>query len=304
MTLRIQQAGVMASIQDWGRYAYQSQGFAPAGPMDEHAFLWANKLLENNYNAAQIEISMGMFTAEFTQATTVALCGANTNATLNGKQIGNWRSFSVEAGDVLRCQYAPQGVRAYLAVAGGFQVEAQLGSSACTPRQGIGGLNGSALSSGDEIHYQADKCRNVLVPDRFIPRYEKQLRIGYYPVYQHKSFSDEMREQLQRKLYQVTGDSDRMGIRLQGPIIQAPETLPLSEGIAFGSIQIPADGQPIILAKDRQCIGGYPKIACVNVLDMSVLAQAQPGTQIRFYQCDLYEQLVQLRKRNAFFNIN
>lgn len=291
-------------MQDWGRFGYQDKGFACGGPIDEHAFLWANKLLGNNYNAAQIEISMGLFSGVFTAPTTMAMCGADTAATLNGQRLGNWRSVQVRAGDVLTCAYTHKGMRSYLAVAGGFTVPLQSGSVATVVREHMGGLHGAALAAQDVVPFAPGIMNaEVLVPWQFIPSFDAQIDLAVLLSYQSQEFSETALESFFGSYFSVSAESNRMGIRLQGPEIPGPKAALISEGIAGGAIQIPADGQPIILAKDRQTIGGYPKIGCVSTIDMSKLAQAQPGTQICFHQQSIEEASERLAQRNNFFGI-
>jgi len=304
MTLRITQAGALSLIQDLGRFGYQDVGVTVGGPMDTHAFYWANRLLDNPPNAAQIEITIGPFTAEFEKPTTFSLCGADVVAKLNNQTIRNWHSWTAKSGDILSLSFPKSGLRTYLAIAGGFDVPKTLGSSSTVTRDMFGGLNqqGNKLKNNDVIPYQSKLIgynRNVL--KQFIPDYAQTIRIGVLPTYQFDQFDKQAIETFLGEVYTVSPLIDRMGYRLSGATINFPQQQFISEGIVPGAIQIPANGQPIILMRDRQSIGGYPKIGCVCNRDLNLLAQAVPGTKIQFYLQDLFEAEAELQQVQHYF---
>lgn len=304
MTLHIKQAGPLSLLQDLGRHGYQDVGVTPGGPMDAHAFHWANRLLDNAAGAAQVEITMGPFRASFKQATSFSLCGANVAATLNGQDIMSWRSWRAKAGDVLEIGYPKQGLRTYLAVSGGFTAPKTLGSVSTVMRDQFGGLTkeGKKLNDGDLLPFNAKVlpyCRSV--PNMFVPDFPRIIEVGVLPTYQFDQFSPEAREIFFNERYTVTSQMDRMGYRLKGKPIEFVQQSFVSEGIALGAIQIPANGQPIVLMRDRQTIGGYPKMGCVCNRDLNLLAQATPGTQISFFMQDLYEAEAELQQQQHYF---
>jgi len=304
MTLRIKQAGALSLIQDLGRFGYQDLGATVGGPMDNHAFYWANRLLDNTPNATQIEITMGPFSAEFEKPTTFSLCGADVVAKLNNQTISNWHSWTANTGDVLTLSFPQSGLRTYLAIAGGFDVPKILGSTSTVARDQFGGLTqqGDKLKDNDLIPYQPKLIgyhRNV--PKQFIPDYAQTIRIGVLPTYQFDQFGEQAITTLFNEVYTVSPLIDRMGYRLSGTPIEFPQQQFVSEGIVPGSIQIPANGQPIILMRDRQTIGGYPKIGCVCNRDLNLLAQATPGTKIQFFLQDLLEAEAELQQEQHYF---
>ena len=304
MALDIVQAGALSLLQDLGRYGYQDVGVTPGGAMDTHAFHWANKLLNNSANAAQIEITMGPFKACFKQSTSFALCGADVVATLNGNKIKPWSSWQAKAGDILEIGYPKQGLRSYLAVSGGFSSPKTFGSISTVIRNKLGGLNkkGSKLVNGDTLPFIAQvQPYSRKVPQQFIPEYKSIINIGVLTTYQFDQFSEEAQKTFFNELYTVTSEIDRMGYRLKGKPIEFAEQSFVSEGIALGAIQIPANGQPIILMRDRQTIGGYPKMGCVCNRDLNILAQATPGTKIRFFKQDLFEAEAELHQEQHYF---
>ncbi|WP_298944184.1 biotin-dependent carboxyltransferase family protein [uncultured Psychromonas sp.] len=304
MALDIVQAGALSLLQDLGRYGYQDVGVTPGGAMDTHAFHWANKLLNNSANAAQIEITMGPFKGCFKQSTSFALCGAAVVATLNGNKIKPWSSWQAKAGDILEIGYPKQGLRSYLAVSGGFSSPKTFGSISTVIRNKLGGLNkkGSKLVNGDTLPFIAQvQPYSRKVPQQFIPEYKSIINIGVLTTYQFDQFSEEAQKTFFNELYTVTSEIDRMGYRLKGKPIEFAEQSFVSEGIALGAIQIPANGQPIILMRDRQTIGGYPKMGCVCNRDLNILAQATPGTKIRFFKQDLFEAEAELHQEQHYF---
>ncbi|QIR07519.1 biotin-dependent carboxyltransferase family protein [Salinivibrio costicola] len=305
MTLYVLTPGPLSLVQDLGRHGHQHIGVSPGGPMDEHAFLWANRLLDNPLNAAQIEIAMGQFSCEFYADTTIALTGADMNARLNGKAVASWQSLRVRAGDQLSLPGARTGMRSYLAVKEGFKVTGVLNSCATVMRDGLGGFSrqGDKLMAQDRLQYKVTPpIPTRRVPEKFIPDYGQPLILSVIPGYQYELFAHAERERFFSSEFTVTPKIDRMGYRLSGAAIQCQTTSLISEGIALGAIQIPADGQPIILMRDRQTIGGYPKIGCVTARDLSKLAQCQPGTTVRFIEKDLYQAEAERMIEHHFFH--
>lgn len=305
MSLTIENAGVLSLLQDLGRYGFQNIGVTPGGPMDSHAFHWANKLLDNPINTTVVEITMGGFKARFNKATTFSICGANAVITLNNETITAWCSYQAKVGDCIEIGYATSGVRTYLSVAGGFNVVQILNSSSSVMRNKLGGLsqNGQELKNGDSIPYSEVVLPfSRKVPNCFVADYKDTIEVGVLPTYQHYEFSQEARQLFFNSEYTVTSESNRMGYKLTGSAIKIDCSSFISEGIALGAIQIPQNGLPIVLMKDRQTIGGYPKIGCVCNKDLNLLAQAPAGTKIRFVLKELYEAEAQLQIENNYFN--
>ncbi|WP_295890701.1 biotin-dependent carboxyltransferase family protein [uncultured Vibrio sp.] len=305
MTLRVLSSGPLSLLQDLGRFGYQSIGVSTGGPMDEHAFLWANRLLDNHPNATQVEVTMGQFSCEFHAKTTIALTGADMGARLNGKPIDAWQSYAIQQGDTLELKGAISGMRTYLAVSGGFQTPQTLASSATVVRDALGGVHGRGepLTARDLIRYNVSIPQQPKrVPYEFVPSYERSIVLEVIPGYQFEDFDPTERERFFESIYCLTPKMDRMGARLSGPGITCKRQSLVSEGIALGAIQIPADGQPIVLLKDRQTIGGYPKIGCVTSKGLSQLAQCLPETEIQFKEKDLYEAEAERMITQQFFS--
>ncbi len=303
--LTVIRPGVQSSLQDLGRFGYAKQGLSQGGAMDLHAHCWANKLLENPMRSPTLEIVIGM--AEFLAESdlNLAIAGADMQAEVDGVAIGNWCSFNMQKGQLLKLKPTRTGMRAYLAVAGGFSVPPTLGSVSTVVRNQLGGIDGGLIKAGDYLPAGHQGFTDgAHVPHRFISHYPNEIEIRVIESYQSDSFSNFEKEKFYRSEYKVSKDSDRMGIRLSGPSIELPLSGIISEGIALGSVQIPADGQPIILLNDRQTLGGYPKIGCVARVDLPLLTQARPGVRIRFFPVSLKEARTSWLEFSQFFNLH
>lgn len=291
--LQVVKAGPLTLIHDLGRYGLSHWGITASGPLDEYAYSWANHLLGNPINCATLEITLGPAEFVLQHDAQLAITGGDLNASVDDAVIPNWSRFYAKQGQTLRFRLPRNGLRAYLAIQGGFMIPPQLGSVSTHTRQGLGGLHhqGQVLQRNDILifnrHQPFLKPRHVSL--RFRPDYHLPLRLRVIESYQHHQFSQSALADFYHHPFVVTPNSDRMGYRLQGETILPPQQPILSEGIALGAIQIPPSGQPIILLNDRQTIGGYPKLGCVARIDLPRLAQAKPGHSIQFVKGDLTE---------------
>ncbi|GBO83426.1 biotin-dependent carboxyltransferase family protein [Marinobacter salsuginis] len=292
MSFDVLEPGMLALVQDAGRYGYQHMGVTTGGPMDEYAFFWANRLLNNDLNAPQIEITFGRFSLKANHDACIAITGGDLGARINDRAIAPWRTHHISKGDRLDFSAPVSGLRAYLAVSGGFRPAMKLGSCATVAREGLGGLNGKGakLAKGDKLEFdQNAPFVEAFLPEPEIPDYHQHLRLGLIPGYQYRSFPAVQRMKFFSCEYEISQNIDRMGYRLKGDAIHSDLDGIVSEGIAYGAIQVPKDGQPIVLMKDRQTIGGYPKIGCLSALDAGLLSQRGPGSSVSFYLSDVAE---------------
>ncbi|MDB1126294.1 5-oxoprolinase subunit C family protein [Vibrio algarum] len=284
--LKVIKPGQLSLIQDFGRYGIAPLGVTQGGPLDEYAYCWANHLLGNRPNCSTIEITLGQAEFQFTQNCMLAICGGDLQAKLDDTPIRNWTSFYVRRGQVLKFGLPINGLRAYLAVEGGFDIETHLGSTSTVIREQLGGLNqdGTALIQNDKIKYtkSSTKLKSKQLTFRFTPDYNLPLRLRLIESYQSNQFSKQAKRAFYNQTYKVSPNSDRMGYRLEGVPIIPPVTGVISEGIALGSVQIPPDGKPIILLNDRQTLGGYPKLGVLARIDHARIAQAKPGQEVKF----------------------
>lgn len=289
--LEVKKPGQLTLVQDFGRYGVTQIGIVPGGPVDDYAYSWANHLLDNDINCAALEITLGQ--AEFVaqDKCQLALCGGDLQAKLDGVRLPNWSVFIMRRGQTLSFGLPKNGLRAYLAIKGGFDVPLQLGSCATVAKDKLGGLhsNGRALEKGDQLYFHEHRCNTPLreVSFRFQPNYNLPITLRVIESYQFDQFDNDAKNAMYQRTFQISQHCSRMGYRLTGSTIPAPQQAILSEGIALGAIQVPPDGQPIVLLNDRQTIGGYPKIGCVARIDLPRLAQAKPGQSVSFTPGDL-----------------
>lgn len=291
--LRVIKPGALALAQDIGRYGASHMGITQGGAIDDYAFSWANHLLGNQANSTCLELTLGQAEFEVLQNCMMAICGGDLGATLDGKQLNNWSTFFARKGQTLSFKLAKNGLRSYLAVQGGFNFPQQLNSTAYVGKDQLGGLNknGQPIAQGDLIEFnqtQQTDCKPVQLTFRFTPDYNLPLTLRVIEGYQSKSFDKKSLRSFYAQQFTVGQNSNRMGYRLcsSNPITPPKEPI-LSEGITLGAIQIPPNGEPIVLFNDRQTIGGYPKIGCIARMDLPRLAQARPGQTIRFIRGNL-----------------
>lgn len=284
--LHVIKPGFLSLLQDGGRFGHHTIGLTNGGPLDPDAFRWANRLCENPDNCTTIEITFGGLQLIASGDMRIAVTGAAMPLTINGEAHPLWQSHFIRSGDRIELGFCQQGCRSYLAVEGGLDITKEFGSTATVVREGLGGLQGLALQKDDRLpcatgpkHTQRPTLR---VPEKFRPVYSNHAELRVIPGFQESSFSRYQQRLFLNSRYTVSDQCDRMGYRLSGPAIESSISTMLSEGICLGAIQIPGDGQPIILLNDRQTIGGYPKIGSVLSLDLSKLAQLQPGADISF----------------------
>ncbi len=283
--IEVIQPGALTTVQDLGRPGYESSGVSPGGAVDRQALRTANLLVGNPQGAAALELCVTGPILRFHAETVVALVGAT------GKP------RRVAAGETVDFTKLAGGVRACLAVAGGLRVPQVLGSMSTDLRAGFGGLHGRMLRAGDRLDFgelrQAprDGSWHVGRPERV-----ERIELRFIPGVQQHWFSDSARKRFQNEIYYITPQSDRMGARLSGadlPLAEPREMV--SQPVASGSVQVPPDGQPIILLAERQTIGGYPQIGHVISVDLPKLARAWPGTQVVFREIPR-EEAVSLRR--------
>lgn len=304
--LSILQAGPHSLLQDLGRQGKQHLGFCQSGAIDEHSFLWANKLLENTMASACLEISFGPFECEFTDTTTIAITGAAQNITLNNKALTGWQSLRITPGDRLRIKAPQQGLRTYLAIKGGFSYESRLNSAAMAPRENSGPFAGQCFSRGQNLEYSVQAPSNnpnKLTPAQYIPNYSQQKSLRVFLTPEQDLFTAQQLEFFLSTEYSVAQNSNRMAYSLNGQAISFAQDIHIfSTATPYGAIQIPPNGQPIVLLKDRQTIGGYPILGYLSHIDCFALSQMRCGEKLRFNAIHLDEGQRALKEFYNFFN--
>lgn len=302
--MEVLDGGLLTTVQDLGRRGYEGYGVPVAGAMDSFALQAANALVGNPLGDAGLEMTVLGPHLRAGERCLIGLAGADLGARLNGEPIVPWRAYWLPTGATLEFSGPVVGCRAYLAVAGGLDVPPVLGSRSTYLRGGFGGVEGRALRAGDLLSLRAPGAGRPPTRERLArfrpPVYtnEPVVRVVLGP--QADRFTPGGIETFLSSVYEVSGASDRMGCRLRGPRIEHTRGADLvSDGIALGTVQVPGDGQPIVLLADRQTTGGYTKIATVVGADIQYLAQCLPGAgRVRFRAVDLAE-AVRLRREQA-----
>lgn len=303
--------GMQALLQDTGRLHHQHAGVSRSGCMDRYAAAWANRMVDNPRQAALVEIALGGFKARAHQEVWLAVSGAEVTIKAGGRQVPCWSRFKLEAGDELELGFARSGQRAYLAVAGGgFQASRVLGSVATHVRNGLGGLNGQGapLAKGDHLTFNsmadshASFVASARTPWRSIPDYRQSTRLRVQVGADFKQLSSAAQQQFFLTQWQVSPQSDRMGVRLgaEHPLTERPRRV-YSLGIAPGTIQLPPDGNPIVLMADCQTMGGYPVIGWLNSLDVGRLAQVAARGLVEFEEQSIEAMQQDLVEFDQFF---
>lgn len=289
--IRILDSGPLATVQDAGRFGYQDRGVPVSGAMDLQAFRIANSLAGNDETAACIEITWGGFQAEFMDRACISVTGADPKPRLNGHVFPCWSGIRVQKGDILETDIAESGCRIYLGVSGGVDVPVVMGSRSTYLRGGFGGHLGRALQAGDILPIgRGSRALIPKCPQGFIPAYTKNPLIRVVMGPQAETLIPESLNDFLSMPYEVTDRWDRMGYSLKGPVLtHAGQADIVSDGTVFGAIQVPGNGQPIVLMADRQTIGGYAKPAAVVSVDLPILAQLVPGDSIRFQSVSLWD---------------
>ncbi len=302
MSLKVLRAGLLSTLQDLGRYGFQKYGVNVAGAMDAAALRLANILVGNDEREAALEMALTGPTLEFTADTLIPITGGDFEPVSDGVRVILHCPVAVKAGAVLKFGACRRGCRAYLAVAGGYNVPVIMNSKSTYLRGAMGGHQGRKLQKGDVLDcgepgdYSAHMLKSLLQqgaksfrracwflePDYLRPaQLARPVRITR--GLQSNAFKEEALHDLVTKPFKITTSADRLGYRLQGPKLELKQPLEMISEIAVcGTVQVPPDGNPIILMADHQSVAGYPKIAQAIAADLPKLAQLRPGTSVQF----------------------
>jgi len=286
--LRILSPGLGLTVQDLGRFGARHLGVPPSGAVDDYAHRVANWLVGNEAACATLEMTMGRARIEWLSEADIAVTGAAMGLRLNGMGRRQWISLRVRPGDVLELGVAENGCRGYLALTGGIGVPEVMGSRSTCLGGKLGGLGGRFLAAGD------------LLPGGCQPLLPEPRRLPWTPVYPehhllraiagpHDHLFQSWIDRFFAATFTISPQSDRMGCRLSGPAVERDAAAPagiVSEPVVPGNVQIPADGQPILLLRE-QTLGGYTSIATVLSADLWRIGQARPGDTVRFVRVSL-----------------
>ncbi|MGE7903137.1 biotin-dependent carboxyltransferase family protein [Peribacillus sp. NPDC094092] len=302
MSLRVIKPGLLTSIQDLGRKGFQQHGVIVSGAMDGHSLRIANMLVGNEEGEAVLEITLMGPTIMIEKNCLISITGGNLSPAIDNRAVPMWKPILVKKGSILRFEGCKSGCRAYLSVSGGFAIPEVMESKSTYLRAGIGGYMGRALKADDVLAF--DEPLKIIGDRAFkgsfsFPKWfvnEKEFMPGGKPLIrfidgsQYERFTDSSKDSFVAGTYKVSNQSDRMGYRLSGSTLELKDNGELlSEAVTNGSVQVPPDGNPIILLADSQTTGGYPKIAQVITADLPIIAQVKPGESIQFSRVNLKE---------------
>lgn len=306
MNLQIIRSGPMTTVQDEGRFGYMEYGIGESGVMDRDAYRRANELVGNTAGEAVLEATLMGPVIRFDGDALIAFMGADMQADIDGTAIYRGQAYQVAAGHTVQFGFSQNGVRTYIAVAGGIDVPVIMGSRSTNMKCKIGGFWGRKLEDNDVLQVfersYSNKEKSRLLKKKITPEvYGAQIEVRAIPGPQDDYFTAEGIKTFFETGYRVSQDSDRMGIRLDGAEVEGKGSMDIvSDGITFGSVQVTSAGLPIVLMADHQTTGGYAKIATVVSEDLHYLAQARPGDEVRFKEVTIKDML---RHRNILGKI-
>jgi biotin-dependent carboxylase-like uncharacterized protein len=285
-SIKIISSGFFTTVQDRGRYGYRGFGMPVSGAMDFFSHMAGNLLVGNDPREASLEITMKGPEIKFSRRTMISITGAEMNPVINGKPVEMWTSIIAGRGDKLSFGSLTSGARSYLSFAGGIDVPEIMGSRSTYIRGGIGGHMGRKLEENDNIRlFPAITMfrKKHRLPLSLIPEWRAEMALHIIKGVDFDEFSTESSDILLNSIFEVTNYSDRMGIRLSGPhLTHRNKADVISYPLVPGTIQVPGDGNPVIMLADSQTIGGYTQIANIITADIWKAGQLKPGDKVQF----------------------
>ena len=309
MSISVLNPGLLTTIQDLGRNGYQKYGVIVSGAMDTYAMRLSNIIVGNEENEGVLEITLIGPSLKLEKGTLFSITGGDLSPTINGKKVPRGRPIYLKEDCILKFGSCITGCRSYLAVAGGFDVPKVMESKSTYLRAEFGGFNGRSLQKDDILSIGAKNSKSVKIIKKleetkaqgdfvatswyiknFMMQNPESTVIRVYEDRQFHKVSQESITKFFSSKFNIDTRSDRMGYRLSGEKIKLKEKVEMiSEEVSVGTIQIPPDGNPIILLADRQTAGGYPKIAHVAFVDIQKIVQLKPNNKIEFKKITLRE---------------
>jgi biotin-dependent carboxylase-like uncharacterized protein len=284
--------GLFTTIQDTGRHGYLKYGVPISGAMDQFSLIAANLLVANNENDACLETTLIGPELQALAEVQIAITGGNCTPRINDHNVPMWQTLTIQKDDFLSFGKMESGCRAYITARGGIDVPLVLGSRSTYVRGGFGGNCGRQLKAGDTISgFDTKPLPNEYrLPEELISRLSNHFKANVILGPQAEMFTKKGIETFLSNPYRVTSEADRMGYRLEGPTIEHKDKADIvSDALLPGAIQVPKSGKPILIMKDAQTTGGYPKIAVVIASDLSNLGQAKPGDRMEFSRISISE---------------
>jgi antagonist of KipI len=293
----VERAGFLTSVQDLGRTGFRQLGVSTSGALDSFALRVANLLARNDETVAGLEITLGGLHLRFQDERIVAWCGGEFDVQIGSRVLPAGHVAHAQAGDELKFGHPQIGCRAWLAISGGIDVPVVLGSRSTDLRASFGGFEGRALRDGDQLSLgkfgrsqtaAAESVSSWGGPHDWVSPAKRYPALRFVRGADWSCFDDVTIQRFTIHEFKVSPDSDRMGVRLDGPELKREDKTDLiSEAVAPGTVQVPPSGKPILLLGDCQTIGGYPKIAQVITADLPIAAQLRAGDGIRFLEVSL-----------------
>ena len=309
---QIPKPGLFTIVQDLGRYGFLKYGVPISGAMDTFSLVAANLLIANNLDDACLEITLIGPELHALRKTQIAITGGVASPKINGRSVPMWQTLEVQKGDVVSFGKMESGCRVYLSIRGGINTPLVLGSRSTYVRGGFGGMNGRQLKTGDIIEgFDVNLLKvGYSMPEELVPQFTGEFTIHVILGPQADMFTEKGINTFLSSLYRVTSEADRMGYRLEGPVVEHKAKVEIvSDALLPGAVQVPKNGEPIIIMRDAQTTGGYPKIAVAITSDISLLGQAKPDDVIMFSKitmrqahekiCAYYKLLNTLNRRLA-----
>lgn len=275
--------GLQTTVQDLGRYGLREFGVSPSGAMDSYSLQMGNILVGNDLGESGLEAPLIGPALMALHDVSIANCGGNLSPKINEQEIPLWKSVVIKKGQILSFGERKEGARTYICIAGGIDVPFVLNSKSTYITGKFGGFDGRALKEGDILFGNPFTRRNRFLDSMLIPSYTSPLTVRVIVGPHTGKFTPAGLKTFLNEEYTISSQSNRMGYQLTGPKIEHSSTADIiSDAIPLGGIQVPASGQPIILMAEHQTTGGYSRIGTVISTDIPFLAQAQPGTSVRF----------------------
>lgn len=307
MSLQVEAPGLLTTIQDLGRVGFQHLGVGPGGALDEVSHRIANRLVGNPATSATLEMTLAGPTLRFEHDALIALCGGDLCASIEDQPLPTWRPVLVRAGMRLRVGRAIQGVRAYLAVGGGFRIPTVLESASTNLAGRFGGFQGRPLRKGDGLDVGPDPANLYPTLRRRLQTegasfvgsdwcssavreldFSRPAALRMIPGPQWAQLSAASREDFLTTTFKVGSQSSRMALHVEGLTLALDRPLEMiSSGVATGTLQLPPDGRPLLLLADRQTTGGYPRLGELASVDLPTAAQLRPGEMMRIELIEL-----------------
>jgi len=282
---KILNPGLFTTIQDLGRFGYLKYGVPISGAMDTFSFVAANLLVANNPNDACLEITLIGPELQALARTQVAITGGLASPKINGQNVPMWETLDVQEGDIISFGKIVKGCRLYFSIRGGVNTPLVLGSRSTYVRGMLGGLNGRQLKTGDiiEVFAKPHLETRLSMSEELMPQFTGRFMMHVILGPQSDMFTEKGMQTFLSNSYKVTSEADRMGYRLEGPTIEHKSKAEIiSDALLPGAVQVPRGGKPIMIMRDAQTTGGYPKIAVVVSPDVSLLGQARPDDTVEF----------------------